>query len=78
MRPIDCCTREIVGRNISHRCRTEDELAAAEQVVLEWLPEGSREENLTLTTNNGTQFTSIPGTISGLRTKTDFRRAFLI
>jgi putative transposase len=55
---IDCCTREIVGWNLSHRCRTEDALAAVEQAVLERLPEGSREENLTLTTDNGTQFTS--------------------
>jgi putative transposase len=55
---IDCCTREIVGWNLSHRCRTEDALAAVEQAVLERLPEGSREENLTLTTENGTQFTS--------------------
>jgi transposase InsO family protein len=30
---IDCCTREIVGWNLSHRCRTEDALAAVEQVV---------------------------------------------
>jgi putative transposase len=29
-----------------------------EQAVLERLPEGSREENVTLTTDNGTQFTS--------------------
>ena len=29
---IDCCTREIVGWNLSHRCRTEDALAAVEQV----------------------------------------------
>jgi transposase InsO family protein len=55
---IDCCTREIVGWNLSHRCRTEDALVAVEQAVLERLPEGSREENLTLTTDNGTQFTS--------------------
>ena len=55
---IDCCTREIVGWNLSHRCRTEDALAAVEQSVLERLPEGSREGNLTLTTDNGTQFTS--------------------
>jgi hypothetical protein len=55
---IDCCTREIVGWNLSHRCRTEDALAAVEQAVLERLPSGSREENLTVTTNNGTQFTS--------------------
>ena len=55
---IDCCTREIVGWNLSHRCRTEDALAAVEQSVLERLPEGSREARLTLTTDNGTQFTS--------------------
>ncbi len=55
---IDCCTREIVGWNLSHRCRTDEALAAVEQAVLERLPEGSREANLTLTTDNGTQFTS--------------------
>src|SRR6266481_1637484 len=55
---IDCCTREIVGWNLSHRCRTEDALAAVEQAVLARLPEGSREVRLTLTTDNGTQFTS--------------------
>jgi putative transposase len=55
---IDCCTREIVGWNLSHRCRTEDALAAVEQAVLERLPEGSRAAHLTLTTDNGTQFTS--------------------
>ena len=58
MSVIDCCTREIVGWNLSPRCRTEDALAAVEQAVLERLPEGSREANLTLTTDNGTQFTS--------------------
>src|ERR1035441_146267 len=31
---IDCCTREIVGWNLSHRCRTEDALTAVEQAVL--------------------------------------------
>ena len=55
---IDCCTREIVGWNLSHRCRTEDALLALEQAVLKRLPSGSREENVTLTTDNGTQFTS--------------------
>ena len=39
---IDCCTREIVGWNLSHRCRTEDALAAVEQAVLARLPRGSR------------------------------------
>jgi len=55
---IDCCTREIVGWNLSTRCRTEEALAAVEQAMLERLPEGSREAGLTLTTDNGTQFTS--------------------
>jgi len=55
---IDCCTREIVGWNLSHRCRTEEALDAIEQAVLERLPECSRGTNLTLTTDNGTQFTS--------------------
>ncbi len=55
---IDCCTREIVGWNLSNRCRTEDALAAVEQAVLARLPSGSREAPMTLTTDNGTQFTS--------------------
>src|SRR5260370_1291464 len=55
---IDCCTREIVGWNLSPRCRTEDALAAVEQAVLNRFPAGSREAHLTLTTDNGTQFTS--------------------
>ena len=44
---IDCCTREIVGSDLSLRCRTDERLAA-----------GSRGSGLTLTTDNGTQFTS--------------------
>ena len=55
---IDCCTREIVGWNLSHRCRTEEALDAVEQAVLNRLPAGSRESDLVLTTDNGTQFTS--------------------
>jgi putative transposase len=55
---IDCCTREIVAWNLSCRCRTEDALAAVEQAVLERLPRGSRGAGVTLTTDNGTQFTS--------------------
>jgi len=55
---IDCCTREIVGWNLAQRCRTEDALTAIEQAVLQRLPAGSREADLTLTTDNGTQFTS--------------------
>ena len=53
-----CCTREIVGWNLSNRCRTEEALAAVEQAVLERLPAGRGETALTLTTDNGTQFTS--------------------
>src|SRR5260370_37118853 len=48
---IDCCTREIAGWNLSHRCRTEDALAPAGQAVLERLPQRSRGANLTLTTD---------------------------
>jgi len=55
---IDCCTREIVGWDLSRRCRTTEALAAVERAVLQRLPAGSREANLTLTTDNGTQFTS--------------------
>ena len=55
---IDCCTREIVGWNLSNRCRTEEALAAVEQAVLERVPAGRGETALTLTTDNGTQFTS--------------------
>jgi putative transposase len=55
---IDCCTREIVGWNLSNRCRTEDALAAVERSVLHRLPAGSRAAHVTLTTDNGTQFTS--------------------
>jgi putative transposase len=55
---IDCCTREIVSWNRPHRCRTEEALDAVQQAVLARLPEGSREASVTLTTDNGTQFTS--------------------
>jgi hypothetical protein len=41
---IDCCKREIVGWNLSHRCRTEEGLAAVEQAVLDQMPAGSREK----------------------------------
>jgi transposase InsO family protein len=52
------CTREILSWNLSHRCRTEEALEAVEQAVLARLPEGSRDACVTLTTDNGTQFTS--------------------
>jgi putative transposase len=47
-----------VGWNLSDRCRTEEALAAMEQAVLNRLPAGSRESDLILTTDNGTQFSS--------------------
>ncbi len=55
---IDCHTREIVGWELSARCRTDKALTAVERAVLERLPAGSRGASLTLTTDNGTQFTS--------------------
>jgi putative transposase len=55
---IDCCTREIVGWDLSLRCRTDEALAALNHAVLQALPFGSRGTGLTLTTDNGTQFTS--------------------
>jgi len=55
---IDCHTREIVGWDLSARCRTQEALAAIEGAVLERLPAGSRGAGLTLTTDNGSQFTS--------------------
>ncbi len=56
---IDCCTREIVGWDLSLRCRTDEALAALERAVLEQMASGSRGAGLTLTTDNGTQFTSV-------------------
>jgi len=55
---IDCCTREIVGWDLSNRCRSEEALAAVEQAVLDRLPAGSRGAGLTLATDDGTQFAS--------------------
>jgi putative transposase len=55
---IDCCKREITGWNLSLRCPSEEAIEAVEQSVLARLPGGSREAELTLTTDNGTQFTS--------------------
>ncbi len=39
---IDCHTREIVGWDLSARCRTEEALTAVERAVLERLLAGSR------------------------------------
>jgi hypothetical protein len=46
-----CCTREITGWNLSLRCRSEEAIDAVEQSVLARLPKGSREAELTLTTD---------------------------
>ncbi len=57
---LDCCTREIVGWDLSLRCRSQDALAALNQAVLQVFsfdPHG-KGLTLTLTTDNGTQFTS--------------------
>src|SRR5260370_15264932 len=40
---IDCWTRDVVGWNLSHRCRAEEPLAAVEQAVPDRLPESRRE-----------------------------------
>lgn len=55
---IDCCTREIVGWDLSLRCRSSEALLALDSAVMNRLPHGSRGLGLTLTTDNGTQFTS--------------------
>ena len=55
---IDCCTREIVGWDLSLRCRTQEAIAAVECAVLQAMADGSRGSGLVLTTDNGTQFTS--------------------
>lgn len=55
---IDCCTREIVGWDLSLRCRTQEAITAVERAVLEQMADGSRHYGLVLNTDNGTQFTS--------------------
>ena len=64
----DCRTREIVGWNLSHRCRTEDALAAVEQAVLERLPEGSRQElDADDRQWNAVHFFALPGDVGETR-----------
>jgi putative transposase len=55
---IDCCTREIVGWDLSLRCRTQEAISALERAVLETMATGPAGCNLVLNTDNGTQFTS--------------------
>lgn len=54
---IDCCTRDIVGWDLSLHCRAQESIVALERAVLEQMPNGPRHYQLTLTTDNGTQFT---------------------
>lgn len=55
---LDYCTREIVGWDLSLRCRTQEAISALERAVLETLAAGPGGCNLVLNTDNGTQFTS--------------------
>jgi len=50
---IDCCTREIVGWELSLRCRAVEAIAVIEQAVRE---QGIRPATLTLGTDNGSAF----------------------
>jgi putative transposase len=52
---IDCCTREIVGWQLSLRCRAVEAIAVIEQAVLE---QGILPGTLTLGTDNGSAFTA--------------------
>ena len=52
---IDCCTREIVGWDLSLRCRAKEAIAVIERAVIEQgIPPGT----LTLGTDNGSAFTA--------------------
>jgi putative transposase len=52
---IDCCTREIVGWELSLRCRANEAIAVIERAVTE---QGIRPGTLTLGTDNGSAFTA--------------------
>ncbi len=52
---IDCCTREIVGWELSLRCRANEAIAVIERAVSE---QGIRPGMLTLGTDNGSAFTA--------------------
>jgi len=52
---IDCCTREIVGWDLSLRCRAKEAIAVIEQAVAE---QGIAPATLTLGTDNGSAFTA--------------------
>jgi putative transposase len=50
---IDCCTREIVGWDLTLRCRAKEAIAVIERAVAE---QGIRPGTLTLGTDNGSAF----------------------
>jgi putative transposase len=52
---IDCCTREIVGWDLSVRCRAKEAIAVIEHAVH---TQGIRPGTLTLGTDNGSAFTA--------------------
>jgi putative transposase len=52
---IDCCTREIVGFDVSLRCRAKEAIAVIERAVYE---QGILPGTLTLGTDNGSAFTA--------------------
>jgi putative transposase len=52
---IDCCTREIVGWDLSVRCRAKEAIAVIERAAAE---QGIRPGELTLGTDNGSAFTA--------------------
>jgi putative transposase len=52
---IDCCTREIVGSELTLRCRAVEAIAVIEQAVAE---QGILPGTLTLGTDNGSAFTA--------------------
>jgi putative transposase len=52
---IDCCTREIIGWELSLRCRANEAIAVIERAVCE---QGIRPGTLTLGTDNGSAFTA--------------------
>jgi putative transposase len=52
---IDCCTREIVGSELSLRCRAKEAITVIETAVAE---QGILPGTLTLGTDNGSAFTA--------------------
>jgi putative transposase len=52
---IDCCTREIVGWDISLRCRAKEAIAVIEQAVA---GQAIAPDTLTIGTDNGSAFTA--------------------